>query len=71
MNIGKLKAKIADLPDDMIIVIPAYDHSYRKANASISKIVIEGKKEHLSEYFGGESKDYPQPAKVVNALIIN
>ena len=34
MTVGQLKKLIADLPEDMQIVTPGYDHSYVRAHAS-------------------------------------
>lgn len=36
MNVKQLKELIADLPDDIKIVVPCRDHSYRNVSGEVS-----------------------------------
>jgi hypothetical protein len=50
-TVGELRELIKNLPDNMPIVVPSEDHSYRYAYASVNEVWFEDGGDHMSEYF--------------------
>jgi hypothetical protein len=61
MKIADLKKLIADLPDDMEVVVSGSDHSFHKAGrgTGVVKSELHGKSEHMSHYWGENNKSNP------------
>ena len=52
MNVGELKAKLADLPDDMMVVVNGYEGDYTELKPiNIRELRLEPKG-YESAYFG-------------------
>lgn len=70
MNLGQLRKLIKDLPDSTEILRPGSDHSYRRADAYASTVlVLDG---HYSEDHGdGVTPEGPDLGRRVKALLIN
>ena len=49
MTIGELKKLIKNKPDNVLIVVPAEDHSYRYAYAAFEQVRFEDGGTHMSE----------------------
>lgn len=56
MTVKELKTLIADLPDDMIMVVDAPDHSYMKVRASEITIMM-ARDGHMYEHYNNGYKD--------------
>ena len=56
MTVKELKAKIADLPDEMIVVTDAPDHHYREVDAYVVEASRWPNRE-MTEYHGDEHMD--------------
>ena len=53
MNVGQLRKALEGVDDDVLLVVPGSDHSYREARVQQDKAeVFEGG--YLGEYFGEE-----------------
>lgn len=51
-----LKEMISSLPDDTLVVVPAFGHSYRNVIPCFNK-AIEEDGDHLSEFWQHDLKD--------------
>ena len=70
MNVGELKKIIADLPDDIPVLVPSADHSYLDVEIEVSTAI------HSSSGFPEWSKDYGEETKRIfdkreNVVIIH
>lgn len=50
-TVGELKKLIADLPDDMKILVPSSDHSYYEAAVVVDEATYSKKYHHWSEHW--------------------
>ena len=41
MNVKQLKALLKKVPDDVLVLVPGEDHSYRKADANVTTALLE------------------------------
>ena len=75
MKVSKLKALLANVPDDTEVVIGGGDHSYLAADASLTQAEAfrpnprRSSVTKLLEYFGHENKNDPD-SEVVTVLVI-
>jgi hypothetical protein len=66
MTLGELRDLIKDLPDDVLVVVPYFDHSFKEAHA-VSETVVQGSG-YLSEFWDDQ---YLQKEEVkIKALVI-
>ena len=70
MNIKQLKALIANLPDETLVLQPASDHSYRMAGAEITTALQEGRNT-WSEDYGEDATPENEYGKRINVLVIS
>lgn len=56
MNVGQLKKYLENFSDDMLVLTPHKDHSYRHINAYPWKVVPEN-----SRFVGGVSNIFYEP----------
>lgn len=68
MKVKELKELIKNLDDEMVILTPYSDHSYRKVQVGVETVVLENRY-HYSEYWEGQDEVYRKPFKVLKALI--
>lgn len=70
LTVGALRAAIDGVSDEMLVVVPGFDHSYDiQASASVTSAIDEG--DQLSEDFGPEHDDPDAgPQKRVSVLLI-
>lgn len=52
LNIKKLKALIADLPDEMQVAVPGFDHSYNQCRGRITHVAWDEGHGKYFEYAG-------------------
>jgi hypothetical protein len=70
MNVGKLKKILADLPDNIEVVVPGSDHSYTKVwTAAKTKAAWSKEYEVMSEYWGDENLSPTEVA--IEVFVIN
>lgn len=69
LNIKKLKALIADLPDDMQVILPGSDHSYNRCRGSVSNVAWDEGYGGFFEYAGDHNLS-PTEIKAM-ALVIS
>jgi len=70
MNIKKLKETIANLSDDMFVVMEGFDHSYNKIEcASVVEAELDPKTREMWEYYDEENK-CKKSNKVIDVLLI-
>lgn len=67
MNVGQLKKLIADLPDDVKVVVPFEDHNYREPRAEVTT-ALHHRRDGWTEDHGEEytpERQYGKRQKVV------
>lgn len=71
MNVGQLKAFLAEIGnDDIEVVVPARDHTYRPAHMTAALAVKEPGLQNLFE-FSGDEDDYDVQAVIKPVVIIS
>lgn len=65
MNVGKLKKLIEDLSDDVVILVPSYDHQYSQANVYVGTADYDKRYKIYSEYDDRDDND-----NIVECLIV-
>jgi len=69
MKIKELKKRIAEMPDEMVVVTDSFDHSYRPVGEAEKVEAAVNKHRDYHEHFG---QDYLNPGdKVVEVFRIN
>ena len=66
MKIKELKKLIENLSDEDIVVVDAFDHSYRACIAEVRDAWFDSKYKGISEYYGPEYTN--GPGKVIKVL---
>jgi hypothetical protein len=69
MTIKELKKRIESMPDEVVVVIDASDHSYRRTYVAEKVEAVITKHKEYSEYFGTEYLN--RGDKVVEVFRIN
>ncbi len=67
-TVGKLRALLKDLPDDMPVVEEASDHSYAISAARVEGAVVE-EGDHLSEDYPS-SQPLPEGAERIKVFLV-
>jgi hypothetical protein len=72
MKIADLKKLIAELPDEMEVVVSGSDHSYFPVgnSTSVTKAETYPHNRHLSQYYGEDHKSHPNN-KVIEVFWID
>jgi hypothetical protein len=70
LTIKKLKELIKDCPDDMLVVGPGSDHSYRYVDAQVMTALYYKKFHILSEDYGEETTPETKHEKRIEVLLI-
>lgn len=69
MNVGQLRRLIEGLPDDVVVLRPASDHSYAKADGAIE---TAGHMKREGLFFEWHGPEHANPGEVpVQALVIS
>lgn len=65
MNVGKLKKLIEDLSDDVVILVPSYDHQYSQANVYVGTAEYNKVQRSYHQYDDRDDSD-----NIVECLIV-
>jgi hypothetical protein len=68
MNVGQLKKLLLSLPDDLKLVMPGYDHSYREADASVGTAMLTPDRVYTEDHgdeYTPEGEDFGKRVKVL------
>lgn len=62
MKVAELKKLLADIPDDMEVVVSGNDHSYEYVGRACGVIEVEyfPKYRHMAQYYDDENKSDPK-----------
>lgn len=63
----QLREKLANVPDDAIVVVPQFDHNYRYAYVSLAPALKDG--DFLTEHVDGMQVNEDSDVQVVNVLV--
>lgn len=67
MTVGELKRELDDLPDEMLIVVPGYDHFYDDATLIVER-AVDDVGEGLYTYYGPQN--HPVASVPVDVVVI-
>ena len=70
MNIGQLKKLIANVSDEVKILVPAWDHSFRLADITVSSALFDKDPNVWSEDYGETMTPEKEYGKRLVVLVV-
>lgn len=71
MTVQQLRDRLATMPDDAAVLVPAYDHSYRRADAQKTTALYNERDDTWTEDYGEESTSEAEYGKRLVAVVFS